>query len=298
MESRHLSGVHVGLEVPLDASWTHGGCTLGVLSTWWCQGRWDCSQVMGRPRQQETPLPHSRKLERPTMLLVAQEDAKHKQELQGYKLWVLSATGHTWAQAWGVLLAGEWGQQWLRAGDRDGSGDGDGSWQRVCRGRAGMECWVLALATPGLSTCAAMAQGDTQGAQPPPPGQCMAGQELAQGGRCRGQRLLPGRLAHAALQDLLSGTRSQLLGTPGCLGKQRPPACLQPYKEFVLHGCTAPASSKHRRHPAGTQRRAGSPAGSRGGARQGGTRGPRGTQVSEAVGGWQRAWAGLRALRS
>lgn len=110
----------------------------------------------------------------------------------------------------GVFLAGEWGQQWLRAGagDMDGDGDGDGSCPRVCRGWDGMESWVPALAMPGLSTCAAMAQGNTKGAQPPPPGQCMAGQELAQGGRCRSQRLLPGRLAHAALQDLVSGTRS------------------------------------------------------------------------------------------
>lgn len=161
-----------------------------------------------------------------------------------------------------------------------------------------MESWVPALATPGLSTCAAMAQGDTQGAQPPPPGQFMAGQELAQGGHCCSQRLLPGRLAHAALQDLVSGTRSQLLGTPGCLGKQQPPAYLQPYKELVLHVCTAPASSKHRRHPADMQHRAGSSAGSRGGARQGGTQEPHGTQVSEAVEGWKRAWTGLRALWS
>lgn len=95
MGNRHLSGVHVGLEVPLDTRGTHGGCTLGVLSTWWCQGKWDCSQGMGRCQQQETPLPNSRKLEGPTVLLVAQEDERHEKEMHGYKLWMLSATGHT-----------------------------------------------------------------------------------------------------------------------------------------------------------------------------------------------------------
>lgn len=56
----------------------------------------------------------------------------------------------------------------------------------------------------------------------------MVGKGLARGGSFQEGSLV------VVLQDLLSGTGSQLPGTPGCLGKPQLPAHVQPFKDLFL----------------------------------------------------------------